>query len=206
MAPFVRAGKALCWPRSRRAPTPGKGSLRSWLSEGGRGAAARSGGRPGRQSSWHTWGHRGPWRCCVPTPVLPSRPLTWPVTQSSAPGKGHTFPQAGFLARSYCIKVSRKEAIYKGKLSGCTGGLAGRGREWGCQVEGGELFAECLLGARCCVLEMLPGARQPCLPGADGSMQFSFGGNGRVKIVNPLLTWSLSREVFEGGKMQELSS
>lgn len=60
--------------RSGRAPAPGKGSLRSWLSAGGRGTAAWSGGRQGRQSTWHTWGPGGPWRCSVPAQGLAEPP------------------------------------------------------------------------------------------------------------------------------------
>lgn len=84
--------------------------------------------------------------------------------------------------------------------------MAGRG--WGrsgdCQVAGGELLTRCLLGAGCWVLEMLPGARQPCLPGGDGSLQVSFEGNGKVKFVTvPELPISGG---FQRWKMQELSS
>lgn len=52
-----------------------------------------------------------------------------------------------------------------------------------CQVAGGELGARCLLGARRWVLEMLPAARQPCLPGGGGSLQVSFEGNGKVQFL-----------------------
>lgn len=94
-------------PRSRCAPTPGKGSLRSWLSGGGRGTAAWSGscraakaaGTPGATEA----------RGGVPTKDLLSHPRKWPVTKSLARGKGHSFPRAGFLARSYCMKFTENK-------------------------------------------------------------------------------------------------
>lgn len=66
-----RKGVARCG-RGRGAPPPPEREVcEVGLSGGGRGTAARSGGRRGRQGSGHTWGHRGRRRCRVPSRDVP---------------------------------------------------------------------------------------------------------------------------------------
>lgn len=63
--------------------------------------------------------------------------------------------------------------------------------------EGGELFTECLLGAGC--WRYFLQQDDPTF-WEMGSLQLSFDGHGRVKIINLLPTRPLSLEVFVGGK------
>lgn len=97
-APSVAGRKGVVPAAFGRTPTPGKGSLRSWLSERGGGAAVCSGARRGPPISGRTWSNRGPRRCSESSPgEAHPAPLQTPPSGCRAPGKGCTSPPGRLL-------------------------------------------------------------------------------------------------------------
>lgn len=106
------------------------------------------------------------------------------VARDSSLGSGETphVPRGPLLGPKVTVRkfhgTRQKKVIWLHQGLGVGGVGSGD-----CQVAGRELLTRCPLGARCWVLEMLPGARQPCLAGGDGSLLLSFEGKGKVKFL-----------------------